>query len=111
MPGLRKSSDFESARAAESAVQPSRDHVALSLGPHERTPSWEGQDVFTVCDVPPFPKSLTPTLPNPVDTHEILSKGGGSGRWDLFNCGLEQVGRKKDLPARGEEVHSFLVLV
>src|SRR5258707_370750 len=32
--------------------------VNTMLGPHERTPSWEGEDVFTVRDVLPFPKSL-----------------------------------------------------
>jgi len=33
--------------------------VHTLLGLHERTPSWEGADVFSVWDVRPFPKSLT----------------------------------------------------
>jgi hypothetical protein len=36
--------------------------VSTMLGPHERTPSWEGEDVFSVCDVLPFPKPLTDGL-------------------------------------------------
>ena len=32
--------------------------VCIMLGPHERTPSWEGEDIFSVCDVLPFPKFL-----------------------------------------------------
>src|ERR1041384_244089 len=36
--------------------------VNTVLGPHERTPSWEGKDVFSVCDVLPFPKILKPCL-------------------------------------------------
>jgi hypothetical protein len=35
------------------------------LGPHERTPSWEGQDVFTVCDVLPFPNIPIKLSPAP----------------------------------------------
>jgi hypothetical protein len=30
--------------------------VNIKLGPHERTPSWEGEDIFSVCDVLPFPE-------------------------------------------------------
>ena len=36
--------------------------VNTKLGPQERTPSWKGEDVFSVCDVLPFPKSLTEYL-------------------------------------------------
>ena len=36
--------------------------VNTKLGPHERTPSWEGEDVFSVCDILPFPKSLINAL-------------------------------------------------
>ena len=36
--------------------------VNTKLGPHERTPSWKGEDVCSVCDVLPFPKSLTEFL-------------------------------------------------
>jgi len=57
MPGLRKS---QTSKALAPPRPRSTKHRSC-LGPHERTPSWEGQDVFTVCDVPPFPKSLTPT--------------------------------------------------
>jgi hypothetical protein len=32
--------------------------VNTMLSPHERTPSWEGEDIFSVCDVLPFPKFL-----------------------------------------------------
>jgi hypothetical protein len=32
------------------------------LGPHERTPSWEGEDIFSVCDILPLPKSPTNPL-------------------------------------------------
>jgi hypothetical protein len=30
--------------------------VNTKLGPHERTPSWEGEDIFSVCDVLPLPE-------------------------------------------------------
>ena len=36
--------------------------VNTNLGPHERTPSWKGEDVCSVCDVLPFPNSLRESL-------------------------------------------------
>jgi hypothetical protein len=52
---FRREEDFEA------AIRGSL--VNTKLGPHERKPSWEGEDVFSVCDVLPFPKFLTEATP------------------------------------------------
>ncbi len=37
--------------------------VNTLLGPYERTPSWEGGDVFSVCEILAFPKIKTKCTP------------------------------------------------
>jgi len=44
--------------------------VSTNLDPPERTPSWEGQDIFSVCDVLPFPKPSVELSPAQIEDEE-----------------------------------------
>ena len=59
-----------------------------------------------MCDVPPFPKSLTPTYQTLLTRMKSFQRAEDQVAGICSTAALNKLG-KKDLPARGEEVHSF----